>query len=249
MNFIGAHIIELNQVDSTNSALKLLIKKEELPEGTLLIAKEQKKGRGQLGKGWISEKSKNFTGTYLLNPKLDLQNVFVLNLIISLAVKNVAEDYLSNSKKEVKIKWPNDILVDRKKIAGILIENQIQSVQILNSFIGIGFNINQINFPEFNRKATSLGVELNHEFSIENFTERLSIHIQQFYMLYKTIGAQALYKLYLESLYLIDEWAIYLTPEKKELMLKKVDKSGQLLLINKQGEELIFGIKEIKFTK
>jgi len=249
VNFLGAHKIELNKVDSTNSALKLRVKREALPEGTLLITKEQTKGKGQVEAGWNSEKLKNFTGTFLLKPELDLADVFVLNLIISLAVKAVTEDYLGDLKKDVKIKWPNDILVDRKKIAGILIENQIQSGKVINSFIGVGFNINQINFPKFNRKATSLGVELSCEISIENFTDKLSLHIQQFYMLYKTVGAKALSKRYLESLYLIDEWAIYLTPEKKELMLKKVDKNGQLLLINKQGEEFYFGIKEIIFSQ
>ena len=248
MNFVGNHKIRLNETESTNSSLKNMAKNLLLPEGTLLVTDLQTKGRGQMDSGWISEEFKNFTGTYLLKPNIELENSFLINLIISLAVKSVIEDYVSD-EKSVKIKWPNDILIDRKKVAGILIENQVKSKYISNSFIGIGINVNQISFPVFKRKATSIAVETKKHVLIDELTDKLSIHIQQFYMFYKTIGTTTLSKLYSESLYLIDEWAIYLTPEKEELMLKKVDENGQLILINKKGEELNFDIKAIKFSK
>ena len=248
MNFVGNHKIRLNVVESTNSSLKEMVKNLLLPEGTLLVTNLQTKGRGQMESGWISEESKNFTGTYLLKPHIELENSFLINLIISLAVKSVVEDYVGD-EKQVKIKWPNDILIDRKKIAGILIENQVKSKYISNSFIGIGINVNQLLFPVFKREATSILSETKKHVLIDELTDNLSIHIQQFYMLYKSIGDLSLSKLYLESLFLINEWAIYLTPEKEELMLKDVNKNGQLVLINRQGEELHFDIKEIKFTK
>ena len=248
MNFVGNHKIRLNVAESTNSSLKDMVKNLLLPEGTLLVTNLQTKGKGQMDSGWISEESKNFIGTYLLKPHIKLENSFLINLIISLAVKSVVEDYVGD-EKHVKIKWPNDILIGRKKIAGILIENQVKSKYISNSFIGIGINVNQILFPFFNREATSIISETKKHVLIDELTDKLSIHIQQFYMLYKSIGDSSLSKLYLESLYLINEWAIYLTPEKEELMLKDVNKNGQLVLINRQGEELHFDIKEIKFTK
>lgn len=249
MNFVGKHIIELESVESTNSELKKLASTKELEEGTLLLAEEQTKGRGQVNAGWESERVKNFTGTYLLKPKFDLMDVFDLNLIVSLAVLAVTEEYIGESLHDLKIKWPNDIVVDGKKIAGILIENQIQSNQISESYIGIGYNLNQLTFSEFSRKATSLGLELDREINKMQFTEKLSIQIQQYYMLYKTKGYNTLHKLYQNALYLKDEWSIYKTPVNQEFKLIGVDKSGKLILESRNNQKKNFDIKAIQFSK
>ena len=175
MNFVGNHKIRLNVTESTNSSLKNMAKNLLLPEGTLLVTDLQTKGRGQMDSGWVSEEFKNFTGTYLLKPNIELENSFLINLIISLAVKSVIEDYVSD-EKSVKIKWPNDILIDRKKVAGILIENQVKSKYISNSFIGIGINVNQISFPVFKRKATSIAVETKKHVLIDELIDIKKLH-------------------------------------------------------------------------
>lgn len=246
MNFIGAHKIKLNVTESTNSSLKELVKKECLPEGSLLFTEWQTDGRGQRDAGWLTEKFKNFTGTYLLKPKIGLKEVFAINLITSLAVKSLVEDYL-DVEKDVKIKWPNDILVDGKKIGGILIENQVKSHQVTNSFIGVGLNVNQVSFPSFKRKATSIILENEKEVLLEELTDELSIHIQQFYMLFKTKGVTPLLDLYLETLYLKEEWSEYLIPQKTTLMITGLNHEGLLVLRNDQNEYFTFGIKEIEF--
>ena len=217
-----------------------------LPEGTLLVADLQTKGRGQIKSGWISEEFKNFTGTYLLKPNIKLENSFLINLIISLAVKSVVEDYVGD-EKSVKIKWPNDILIDRKKIAGILIENQVKSKYISNSFIGIGINVNQTHFPVFKREATSIISETKKNVLIDELTNKLSIQIQQFYMLYKTKGHKPLLSLYLDALYLNREWSYFLIPNCIELMITGISDNGMLILVDKQSNILSFGIKEIEF--
>ena len=246
MNFIGNHKIKLNVTASTNSSLKEMVRNLSLPEGTLLSTDCQTNGKGQMDSAWISEKLKNFTGTYLLKPGLDLKNSFVIQLITSLAVKSVVEDYVC-CEKSVKIKWPNDILIDRKKIAGILVENQINSKKVINSFIGIGVNINQTSFPSFKREVTSIRLETNKNVIIDDFADNLSTHIQQFYMLYKTKGDKPLFDLYLDSLYLNKEWAYFLIPNKVELMIKGINKNGMLILEDKQSNIFSFGIKEIEF--
>lgn len=246
MNFLGNHKIRLNVTESTNSSLKDMVKNLLLPEGTLLVANLQTKGRGQMDSGWISEEFKNFTGTYLLKPNINLEDSFLINLIISLAVKSVVEDYVG-SAKSVKIKWPNDILIDRKKIAGILIENQVKSKYILNSFIGIGINVNQTSFPVFKREATSIIAETKKNVLIDELTDKLSIQIQQFYMLYKTNGHKPLFSLYLDALYLNREWSDFLIPNRIELMITGISENGMLILEDKQSNILSFGIKEIEF--
>jgi BirA family biotin operon repressor/biotin-[acetyl-CoA-carboxylase] ligase len=246
LNFIGAHKIKLNVAESTNSSLKDMVKKEDLPEGTLLVADWQTKGKGQMESGWISEKFQNFTGTYLLKPELEINNAFVINLISSLAVKSVIEDFI-DGEQSISIKWPNDILVDGKKIAGILVENQVKSNQVSNSFIGIGINVNQITFLSFKREATSISNEIKQVVLIDDLTEKLSIHLQQFYMLFRTKGIQPLLKLYLEALYLNNSWSSFLIPEKTTLMIIGINENGLLVLKNEQNESFTFGIKEIEF--
>tara|TARA_B110000211_G_C14031929_1_gene532558 strand:+ start:773 stop:1519 length:747 start_codon:yes stop_codon:yes gene_type:complete len=246
LNFIGTHKIKLNVAESTNSSLKEMVKNELLPEGTLLVTDNQTKGRGQMNSGWISEEFKNFTGTYLLKPEIELENFFVINLITSLAVKSVIEDYIGD-EKAITIKWPNDILVDGKKIAGILIENQVKSKQVSNCFIGIGLNINQTFFPSFKRAATSVSNEILEDVVIDELIDKLSIHLQQFYMLFKTKGAKPLLNLYLDALYLKQEWAHFLIPEQAKLMIVGISENGMLSLKNEQNEVSNFGIKEIEF--
>lgn len=157
--FFGTKIITLNEVDSTNSYLRQYLYSTRGVDGEVVIAKKQTKGRGQLGTEWESEANKNLTFSLLLKPNIKVEEQFVLSQIVSLGII----DYLTSLHiKELYIKWPNDILIETKKIAGILIENTIKQGRIENSIIGVGFNVFQKKFTEVN--ATSLinnGVNLS----------------------------------------------------------------------------------------
>ena len=136
---------------STNDYLLKLLKKKNYEEGTMVHTNYQKNGRGQRNNEWLSENGKNLTFSFLLEPYVELSNQFFLHIITSISR---FKTLLKINIKNVSIKWPNDIYVNDKKIAGILIENLVYRKFIHKSVIGVGLNINQANFGSLN--ATSI---------------------------------------------------------------------------------------------
>ncbi|MBC2839097.1 biotin--[acetyl-CoA-carboxylase] ligase [Robiginitalea sp. SC105] len=137
--------IKLSATDSTNAHLKRLMQERDLPDGTLVAAAVQTRGRGQPGAGWISERDKNLTFSLLkLFQALPAREHFRLNMCVSLAIAQVLD---ALEIPEITVKWPNDILSGRFKVCGILIENSLQGDRIAHSIIGIGLNVNQTTFP------------------------------------------------------------------------------------------------------
>ncbi len=136
---------------STNDYLLKLLKKKNYEEGTMVNTSYQKDGRGQRNNEWLSKKDKNLTFSFLLEPNIKLSNQFLLHIITSISI---FKTLLEINIKNISIKWPNDIYVNDKKIAGILIENLVYRKFIHKSVIGVGLNINQANFGSLN--ATSI---------------------------------------------------------------------------------------------
>ena len=137
--FTGKMSIYLPETESTNNYAMDLISKTNPPEGTCIYTAYQSAGRGQIGRYWHSETGKNILISYILYPKdLKIADQFMLNIIASLAVRDVVDLFCLN----VKIKWPNDIYVDDKKIAGILVQSVLRNNTIKATIIGIGLNVN-----------------------------------------------------------------------------------------------------------
>ncbi len=146
-------LIKLNAIDSTNTFLKQLATSEVVENFTVVSAEHQTNGKGQRGSEWLIESGKNLTFSVLYSKIANSKtNLFTLNVIVALSV---VEGLQKISSKEFKIKWPNDILAENKKIAGILIENSIKSQTEVQSIIGIGINVNQENFENL-PQASSL---------------------------------------------------------------------------------------------
>jgi len=147
------HIIKLNAIDSTNSFLRRLSAAQTLDDYTVVVAKHQTKGRGQMGTDWRSEDAKNLTFSVLKDVSfIDVQDHFYISIVVALSVFEALKQL---HIKKIKIKWPNDILSENKKIAGILIENVIKQNKLQASIIGIGINVNQTNFGDL-LQASSL---------------------------------------------------------------------------------------------
>ena len=138
------NIIKLDAIDSTNNYLKKIILNEGINDYTVVTAKFQTQGKGQLGTEWESEHSKNLIcSVYKKNINIKVQDQFVISALVSLAlIKTLRKVNLSN----MHIKWPNDIMSDNKKICGILIENIVKQNYIKDTVIGIGLNVNQTIF-------------------------------------------------------------------------------------------------------
>lgn len=153
--WMGRPLIQWERVDSTNRALKR-VPIEQLPHGLLLLAEHQSRGRGQQNRRWYSEAGENLTFSLALRPREPacIQRISLLSLLAGLAVIRALE--VETVHNEWKLKWPNDVLVDRKKMAGILTEVTFRGSRIERIILGMGINVNQTSFNDEHGTATSL---------------------------------------------------------------------------------------------
>jgi BirA family biotin operon repressor/biotin-[acetyl-CoA-carboxylase] ligase len=163
--------IKLDAIDSTNSFLKEMAHNSTLKDYTVVTANSQTKGKGQMGSEWSSEQGKNLLcSVFVRFGNLDISNQVLINYAVSIAIIKTLEAY---ELPKLAIKWPNDILSSSQKICGILVENVIQKTKVKSTVIGIGLNVNQIDFPSHLLKATSLKRILKHEVDLEDLLRRL----------------------------------------------------------------------------
>lgn len=168
-------IVKLRTIDSTNNYLKELAKTKQLTEDTLVWAEEQTQGKGQMGTSWTSEPGKNLTFSIFRKIKrITIAQQFYVTMAASLAVKDVLQKLLI---QKVAVKWPNDILSDKRKICGILIESVIKKGRLDAVIIGVGLNVNQLEFDMIS-KATSIKEQTGIHFHLE---EILNMLITQFH--------------------------------------------------------------------
>src|SRR5690606_17607252 len=122
----------------------LMSKSEPLAEGTVIMADDQFAGRGQQESTWISAPGKNLTFSLLLKPGfLTITQQFKLNMVVCNALRNAISTF---SQRNIAFKWPNDLYYDHKKLGGILIENMLAGNTYKASIVGIGINVNQLEF-------------------------------------------------------------------------------------------------------
>jgi len=166
-------IIKLDAIDSTNSYLRQLSVTEPIEDFTVVVAKHQTKGRGQMGTQWSSQDSKNLTVSVFKDVSfLKVEYGFYISIVVCLAIFQALE---LREIKKLKVKWPNDILSDNRKLAGILIENVIKQSQLQASIIGFGVNVNQTELGDLSN-ATSLRLVTGEVFHLE---EVLQVILQQ----------------------------------------------------------------------
>jgi BirA family biotin operon repressor/biotin-[acetyl-CoA-carboxylase] ligase len=136
-------LISLESVDSTNTYLRSL---PEADNYTIVTAHTQTAGRGQRGNSWEAEPGANITLSMLMRPEnISADRQFAISRAVALAVADTVAQFLP-IESNISVKWPNDIYVDDRKIAGILIENSIAGNDIVRSIIGVGLNDNQTVF-------------------------------------------------------------------------------------------------------
>ena len=218
----------LDEIDSTNDELKRRTQFDNMPEGYTLVANKQLKGRGQRGNEWVSSYGNNLTFSVFLKPSF-LQNSELFNLqrTISLAVCRTVEDIL---EVDVQIKWPNDILVNDKKIAGILVENIFQK-GAFSSIIGIGLNVNQVfgkNLPF----ATSIRMESDTISSIPDVLAKFFYYLKYYYQLMRNNSQEIIdeYNSLIYGLGTEHEFLNKLNGKTIEGIVMGVDPSGRLIL-------------------
>ncbi|MBA4849139.1 biotin--[acetyl-CoA-carboxylase] ligase [Emticicia sp. BO119] len=243
--FIGKNLIYLPSCHSTNDIAAEKIQKEPVFDGTLVITSDQTAGRGQRGNGWEALPGQNITMSVILKPGfLNVSSQFNLNIAVSLGVNEFLTKYAVDG---LSIKWPNDIYIGNRKLGGILIENTLSGSRLSYSIIGIGLNINQLNFN--NDKAISLRLATRHdEFDLDYLVEELCICLEKYYLQLKNGQAANQKKQYLQNLYRYQE-PHYFSKNGSKFMGKIVDiaNSGQLML-EVEGEIQYFDFKEVAFV-
>ncbi len=153
---IGKSIFCYESVGSTNDVAHRFAK-DGTRSGTIILADFQTAGRGRNAKKWIAEKGENITTSIILRPTASLEMLTYLPLLAALSVAQAIEEVVG---ERAEIKWPNDVLIRRKKVAGVLVETSAQSGAVDYVVVGIGINVNQAEFPDdLAEHATSLFLE------------------------------------------------------------------------------------------
>ncbi|UPA30390.1 biotin--[acetyl-CoA-carboxylase] ligase [Terrisporobacter glycolicus] len=159
---IGKNIIHLESVDSTNDYLKKIGNNAE--EGTVVISEEQTKGKGRLGRNWQSKPKEGIWMSIILKPEIIPYKAPFITLIAGAAILKA----LNNLQVPAKIKWPNDIIINNKKVSGILTELSAEIERINYVVVGIGMNVKNLDFDkDLEEKATSLYKENYHLSRVE----------------------------------------------------------------------------------
>lgn len=157
----GSHLHHFYKIRSTNTAA-MAAAAEGAPEGTVFLAEEQTAGRGRGANSWQSPRSTGIYCSVIVRPELPPSDILVLSLAAGLAVQAAIEQVDSRVKPDLK--WPNDLLIDGKKVCGILCEMNAEATRVRYAVVGIGINVNQATFPK-DLPATSLRLVTGSEWS------------------------------------------------------------------------------------
>lgn len=225
-------VIVLDKISSTNDyAKKLLSNFKPQTPFTAIMAKNQTNGRGQRGTTWNTSPYKNMTTSYIYIPEgLHPQQQFQITILSTLAIYEVLADYIPQG---LSIKWPNDIMVNNKKIAGILIENKINITNITSSIIGVGINVYTTKFPSsIAQSATSIKIENPmYNITILDLVTRIQQKLAYYDNIVKNGKVDILWNLYSERLFRKN------IPSKFIIDDKEVE--GTILCVNEDGYILV----------
>ena len=237
-------IIKLNATDSTNLFLRSLSLDTTLTDFTVVVAKHQTNGRGQMGTVWNTQDAKNLTfSVFKRFDSFNLNQQFAISMIVSLSVVS-ALNKLNIPK--VRIKWPNDILSANNKICGILIENIIKQTDVAGSIIGIGLNVNQTDFKDL-PQASSLQNITGKHFDLDEVLHLIIEQLKFYFELFDQSGFDNLKALYQSQLFRKDKPSTFSNEEGLFTgIIKGVTKEG---LLKVQIEDLIIKYFDLKAVK
>lgn len=185
--WLGNNIIHRESTESTQFVAHL-VARDDAKHGTVIIADEQTKGKGRMNRVWHSQPNDGIWMSIILRPQLQPYLAAQLTLLTATVLAEVIEEV---TKVKPQIKWPNDILINRKKIAGILTEMQAEQDTIQYVVIGMGINVNQIleSLPEdIRHKASSLRIETGKTWSLKDFIQAILTKFEIAYANYMENG-------------------------------------------------------------
>lgn len=238
------NLIYLDSCGSTNAIASKMLETDCILDGAVVITNNQTKGKGQRNTEWHSEVGANLTFSIVKFPNfLSPMQGFYLNFIASIAVYNALKEL---QIPKLKVKWPNDIYCDNKKLCGILIESNILGKIISSSVIGIGINVNQKLF-RYNA-ATSVSLISGVDVSKEDLVVEIVKNFNKLYAELQSKDFDSLRTQYLSKLYWLCEPHTF---ECEDLVfiatIVDIDVTGQLVLKHSGGALQSYNYKQIKF--
>lgn len=244
--FTGKFLIRLKETASTNSYMKQWLSNNKPIEGSVILTETQTAGRGQAGTSWQSTPGENITLSLYYRPVfLEARNQFLLSMAVALGVRASIIAFIPD--EEIKIKWPNDILINRKKACGILIENHLQGQHLSGSVIGIGLNVLQKEFPGL-PMATSLTME-GYQGDLDAVFDLLMEKIEQQYLRLRNGQFSGLKSDYLQSLFGLETPLLYKDANGAFVgSIVDVDESGKLI-IEADGQKRNYFHKEVELLQ
>ena len=237
------HIIKLSATDSTNTYLRNLCNEENLKDYTVIVTNQQTKGRGQMGSVWESEANKNLIFSVFKDlSEFRIEHSFYLSMIVSLSILDALKLMGIHG---LWIKWPNDILSDNKKICGILIENVVKNNKLSSAIIGIGLNVNQLEFNNLPNAASlksATGINYNLDELLINILGSLTLKFDQ----YKKGEFVEFKQKYEEVLYRINKPSTFQDKKGKlfQGIIQGVTNSGKLCILLEENVIEAFDHKE-----
>lgn len=229
--------IYLENIDSTNLWAKNNI--ETLNDKTVVFAEAQTQGRGRLQRTWVDLGKGNLFMSLVLKPGENFDECYAnLTQYMSVTLCRVLEEY--NIKPEIK--WPNDVLINGKKIAGILSEASVRGTKFRGLVLGVGVNLNadEKDFVKIDKKVTSLNLELGKTINMTEFKNKL---VSEFFANYEGFlakGFEFIKKDYLQRANFLDkELCVSLINETKKGVAKGVTDKGELVLANGENEFIL----------
>ena len=234
-----------NQLDSTNAYLQRKQSECDI-RNWVVSADEQTAGKGMGNNGWESEVGKNLTFSLAVDMGfLPAERQFLLSKAVPLGIIEVLDTILP--AKKLSIKWPNDIFFENHKLAGILINSTIKTNMMDVSIIGIGLNVNQMQFQNWPTQPTSLKKITGKDYDMQPLMEQIAEHILIKVEQLKS-DPTVIEQNYLKRLFRYRTWADYEVGGKTmRLFMTGIDPFGRLQLVDEQQEPHIFDIKEIKY--
>lgn len=233
--WLGRQIHHKKSIPSTQTLANQLAS-EGTKHGTVVIADEQTAGRGRMSRTWFSMKDQGVWMSMVLRPEILPIQAPQITLLAATVLAQVLEDFC---KVNVAIKWPNDILINGKKVAGILTEMQAEQDQVQFIVLGIGINVNQTleMFPkELHDKATSLQIETNDRWDRIEIIQHLLLNFENRYEHYLTSGFSAIKNKWEKYGYKIGEQVDISTPRKQwKAIILGIEVDGALIVKNEDG--------------
>ena len=241
---VGRRVVYATRTASTQDLARAQAEGEAVP-GTVVLAEEQTAGRGRFGRVWVSPAGKNLYLTLVMRP--ELAGLRALGIVAPLAVALAIEDRTGLSPQ---IKWPNDVLIGGRKVAGVLIESELAGQTVRYSLIGIGVNVNFDIDPasDIGSIATSVKRELGHEVSRE---ELLAALLNRFEELYEEAprgnAVHAAWRLRLETLG--RQVRVTFRDQVQEGVAEDVDGEGNLILRRADGCRITMEAGEVSLRE